>query len=601
MLLKSLNTLLILMTLGLFIPASAAADQSLPPAAWYAVLWNKQSDTLYWVNADGKQAEIARPKLPNESDSPYFKISPNGRYLVQTALLTNQLYGIGIYDLQTAEWIKTHQAGNGEEPNLGSGLSFNLSSERVAVGFRSGTFDSPAWRVIVFELASGNPISILNSTDTNAPQAQLSTPDIAYFDVDEGLGQEVIHFHLIPYGVGGALEWPSYAWTPSSGTVTESPYNRVDADILPLSGETVLAIYDPNYGQLPPQGPAPSLNAVARGIPQIGVNNYTTIWVDGTSYNFNAQWAKGGEYILYWSSNGVSQWNTLLADAAITDNNRFPFDTAITQVRGTSDGYLFINDQNQVYYTNGFTTHTAPMIFQAPAPVDIAYVTPLGLSFTLASLGDAGGIDDFAGNPCPGAPPISVEVNAQARVSFSNGIPLRVRAAPGGDILTQFPEGTDFIIVGGPQCQGNFNWWQIQRLDPVSNQMINGWVAEGDANGYYIELWEGSGSGVTPVGNLAAPNTETGDGDCSLAPVTQIAVGMNVLTIINNGTLAMRTNLNDEFPSYQIPGGLTASVVAGPQCNKGYRMWKVSLNLNGQNVSGWISEGTTTQYFIQPQ
>jgi hypothetical protein len=85
---------------------------------------------------------------------------------------------------------------------------------------------------------------------------------------------------------------------------------------------------------------------------------------------------------------------------------------------------------------------------------------------------------------CPGTPPSVMAVGIHGRVTFSDGTPTRLRASPGGEIVLAMPEGFEFNVVGGPQCQGEFTWWQLQ----VPDGRV-GWSAEGDSQKYYIESW----------------------------------------------------------------------------------------------------------------
>lgn len=110
---------------------------------------------------------------------------------------------------------------------------------------------------------------------------------------------------------------------------------------------------------------------------------------------------------------------------------------------------------------------------------------------------------------------------------------------------------------------------------------------------------------VLEVAPPAEPTTpprapSPGDGDCSLAPVGAELVVGEFANTNTNGTLSMRTNLTDEFPSNQIPGGLTVTVLNGPVCNGGFRMWQVSLTLNGQNVVGWLADGIGNDRYLRP-
>ncbi len=95
---------------------------------------------------------------------------------------------------------------------------------------------------------------------------------------------------------------------------------------------------------------------------------------------------------------------------------------------------------------------------------------------------------------CPNAPRSRLQVGDSARVTYTNGLTLRVRQDPIFDkdnVLVQIKEGTQFQIIGGPVCAiitetgMSFVFWQIQ----VSSPRVIGWAAEGDSVNYYIEKW----------------------------------------------------------------------------------------------------------------
>lgn len=631
--------------------APAQADQALPPYAWYAVAHTVEDDTLHWISPLGEVATLARPHLPNESPSamPQMRIAPNGQYLVLAAELNNTNQGIGIFNLGTGAWVQTHEAQPGETIFLGSEDSFSFATGRVAVGFMSGDYQNPAWRVIVFDLASGNATAVLDHTNPQAPSGQLAIPRVKYYGIDEGLGEEEVHIQFIPYGTEGGEIVPATRWLPfpapanQAAAVTPSPYTRLSSDVSFLSGEEVFAFNDANYGTLPPQGPAPSYNALGRETPQLAIENATTFWVDGTSWNFSAEWANSDQWALYWSSNdqNVENWNIVLADGAPNNNQRTQLGP-LDEVAGTPDGALLVDQGGTIRFTNNIADANGTALFTPNAPVntDIIYVTPAGVQFTLTSLGDldivavpAGpgdvappvtvqpaGPNDIAPpvQSCPGAPPARLAVGEQARVTFTNGTPLNIRANPGGNQLAQIDEGTVVDVIGGPQCQGEYTWWQIS---VVQGAAVNGWAAEGDLNDYYLEPWDGVVVNpgvvnpgvvqaaptatppvlifVTPVGNGGNPGDIT-VGDCSQAPALHVQVGQTVLTAPSDGTYSFFNSLNDEFPTNQVPPDVFAQIVGGPGCKNGYRMWRIQVDLGGQLVTGWISEGTQQKYFINP-
>lgn len=602
-----------------------AVDQPLPPSPWYAVVWNFDSDTLHWVNAGGEQAAVPRPKLPGESASapPVLQFSRSGRYLLEAVTLETQTRALGIYDLQTGRFVQFHQASPVEQIDLGRIHTSNVSSERMTVGLASTDPNNPSWRILVLDLASGSVAAQLTNAELNLYGLNAyRMPVIVYYDLDEAFGQEVVHFQLPPINAGGSLTYDAYAWNLVTGTIATSPYNHADLDLQYLSGEMALAKYDPGYGALePPPMLGISYNAVGRGFDP---NNLTTVWVDGTRYNYRPVWASGGQWLLYWAEGEpfAANWNVVLANSVPAANQHMPLGPNIQNVWGTPDGYLALTEEGTLLFMNqfeveAFASDFGVPVFQIPAQQNatVVYVSDAG-AFALPVLGeDTGEVvavpDNVAAPPtsCEGAPNLRLGAGMMGRVTFTNGQPLRVRAAPGGDIVTQIAEGTVFNVLAGPECQGGYAWWQI-RLE----NGVEGWSAEGDTNGYFVEPFTPGAA----VGNLASPTpppviavlpTVTATAalqaaapaeSCDLAPVTRLAPQMQARTNTPGGTLALRFSPTDEFPGYQVPHNVVVSILGEARCREGYRIWPIAVTSGGQVVTGWVSEGTQQSYFLDP-
>lgn len=88
----------------------------------------------------------------------------------------------------------------------------------------------------------------------------------------------------------------------------------------------------------------------------------------------------------------------------------------------------------------------------------------------------------ITGDFCPPAPPSQVTAGMRARVTYTDGTPLRLRESPTGAVIRNIAEGVAFDIIGGPTCASGYTWWQIRQDDGIT-----GWVAEGDLENYYIE------------------------------------------------------------------------------------------------------------------
>lgn len=94
--------------------------------------------------------------------------------------------------------------------------------------------------------------------------------------------------------------------------------------------------------------------------------------------------------------------------------------------------------------------------------------------------------EDLISFSCPGAPRTRLSEGMNARVTFTDGRPLNVRSGPGfsNEVITQLPEGEEFWIVSRPECADEVVWWKI------SLEGVEGWVAEGEGDDYYIEPWQ---------------------------------------------------------------------------------------------------------------
>lgn len=82
--------------------------------------------------------------------------------------------------------------------------------------------------------------------------------------------------------------------------------------------------------------------------------------------------------------------------------------------------------------------------------------------------------------------PLDLPIEQRAYVHSIEEIPRNMRIAPGleSPIMFQLVDGVPFIIVGGPICRNNLNWWQIEVLSSVP---VTGWMAEGSQGvGYWI-------------------------------------------------------------------------------------------------------------------
>ncbi len=85
-------------------------------------------------------------------------------------------------------------------------------------------------------------------------------------------------------------------------------------------------------------------------------------------------------------------------------------------------------------------------------------------------------------NDCPKLSWSQLSVNTTARITFTNGTPLRLRdSAIHGNVIRSFDEGTQLKIESGPLCSDNYIWWG------VTIKGKHGWMAEGDGSERFLE------------------------------------------------------------------------------------------------------------------
>lgn len=602
---------LILMAVTIFTPSnqSVEANTTLPASDWYAVIWNRTTDTLHWVNSATEQASMARPKLPGEGQQGVsLYISPNGRWLMIHGPLQSGRDGLGFYDLENGQFIQTHEAEQGESIIISERNPFTLNSEYAAVGLSGPN----GWRVIAFETATGDAIGQLSAAHPDVPAdfaPVQAVPSIALYDLEQNFGQWRVHVRFITLGPNQNVpHQPSLMWMPESNMVGFDSFdpNLTGFDVLPVQGRVVYTVQDQN---------APADTNVYTTV-LTHLDNPTTLFDAPGAFVTSPRWVANGLMVAFRVTQQpyATMWHLMPA----VGGESIPFGPDYDELLGTVDGFILVDyEGGEVKFSNTlafepYTPTVGNVIYTTDAPAfSVVYVTPMGATFELESLADSpvvvAGPDEIQApaQTCGTAPAPRLTVGGDARVTFTDGSPLNIRTAAAGEQLMQIPEGTFVNVVGGPICADNYFWWNLQFESEGAT--VGGWAAEGDSSAYYLEPVavvappEFSPT-ATPGLTVATAKPPRADTDCSQAPPeAQLTVGEYARTASDlNGTLAMRTNLSDEFPSHQLPANQTVMVEDGPRCRQGFRMWQVSLTLNNQPVTGWVADGLGTKRYLLP-
>lgn len=594
---------------------SSSAAQDLPASDWYAVAWVQESDTLHWINAQGEQASIPRPALDNAISLAQTRlhISPNGETLAVIAPLSNGREGIGIYSFASRQFLQVHETQPNEIVIDTRTQLFTESSSHLVLPLRNPVTGD--WRMIVFESATGNASTVFSRLDPDVPP-NFNTdpawfPQIAIFNLDEGTNTLEVLFQLATDSPDAPPTLPAYRWRIPAGNQPAQvfadafPFNpRFGFDIQPMTGQTVYAWPNAQVG-----------DALANSISTQANPNLAPQTVASEAGQLTRpRWLNGGAWVGYLRETQPFTPHQIVMNA--DGSSAVPLGPNLLGLWHTSDGFLTRDSQTNTLYhatslnVEAFSAQVGNAVFQPSSSFALIYSTPAATPFTLTTLPDAplSPVDDLVAPTLPDcgeALPPRLTIGAAARVTFTTGSPLNLRTGPAGDFVMSLAEGTQFTVSDGPICADGFNWWTINL-----NNNTGGWVAEADSEAYYVEplltvvpIQPTATFGVVQQPQLAptaTPQMQIGviTVNCNNSPAPRLTVGEFAQTLELDGTLALRLNLNDPVPTYQIPGRQTLTVLEGPRCREAITHWRVSTTLNGQTVEGWVAEGVGTTYYL---
>lgn len=190
------------------------------------------------------------------------------------------------------------------------------------------------------------------------------------------------------------------------------------------------------------------------------------------------------------------------------------------------------------------------------------------------------------GYQCAGAIPSRLEVGIPGYVNFDLGLAIRQAPRLDGPQLDTLNIGAQFTVVGGPECSGGLNWWEVE----LETGAI-GWLAEGSP--YYL---------LAPINLERAELPTLYDEACPNALSPQLEIGERGQ--LNTGGLFFFRAEGAQFQMDPVSSGTTVHILGGPVCegrNENVLRWYIRI-VSGQRVGyeGWVAEGDTDARFIDP-
>ncbi|TVR20739.1 MAG: hypothetical protein EA396_09685, partial [Anaerolineaceae bacterium] len=465
------------------LPASAHAQQqafALPPADWYAVVWDAGEDTLNWVSAAGTVATIQRPILPDEvfGGDPRMSLSADGRYMVLVSDLADGRQGIGFYDFAAGEFTQVHRTEAGERVARYSAADGR--GDQVALGF--ATIGTGAWRIISFDYATGDAQSILSHdspiaaaipAQTAAERPAPRQPFVLLFDAARG----VIHFHLT--ADERSAPDTAFAWYPDDGVLEPSPLADISADFSPRDGEPLFTF---NNRTLP--AVTGGANAVGRG----DAINPQMIYGDGETAKTAVRWLAGGDWVGFLArGDDRANWQIIRVDEPPI-RPQAVLSSAVLDLAGTPDGFLAVRDDGTIHAVSNLAAPQGTPVYRPPLPDVVRAVPPQIIGVSVSPTLQQVRVPVVAPliaviPPCPGTPAHRVSIGE--RVQVIGEAPLRVRATAGGVQIDEMAVGVTGEIRRGASCVNGYLWWLVRWTKP-DGSLVEGWSAEGDLDEYYM-------------------------------------------------------------------------------------------------------------------
>lgn len=86
---------------------------------------------------------------------------------------------------------------------------------------------------------------------------------------------------------------------------------------------------------------------------------------------------------------------------------------------------------------------------------------------------------------CVGAPRTRLIVRERARVTMEEDSPLNMREGAGTSfqVIAQLDPGEIVFVLEGPVCSQRYAWYKVEFDD------IEGWIAEGNLDAYFVEVY----------------------------------------------------------------------------------------------------------------
>ncbi len=176
-------------------------------------------------------------------------------------------------------------------------------------------------------------------------------------------------------------------------------------------------------------------------------------------------------------------------------------------------------------------------------------------------------------------------IQAGGQVRIVTGSRLRQTPDENSLVVTVVQPGAVLDVIEGPRCYKGLNWWRVRAPFGNTSTLVNGWIAEGYPDGYYVE-----GLGISAQAAVEQA--------FCFAPLRLHAGTRAAVTYRDGVSRRLRA-----APSTS--AGVVAELIDGiafdviddtPVCADHFNWWQVRIVPTG--LTGWLAEGRPGNYWF---
>ncbi len=547
---KALSMLLIVGWLLMMVPSSSHAqgDPQASPADWEIALYDISAREIVIVRADGVET-LTAPECFTASTEPtdYLEprrgkiaLSPDYRYLV-TAIPTG-VPGILIADMETGACFEASvDLPANEAPPAAFALDIAIfSPDGTQLAFSYGTYGFVG-KILIVNLVE-SPGTVRHTVEWEGWPLLDSWRTDGLYALSSCVG-------CSPQPMAGELR----RWDPATGavTLTDEIFTRVEGDILPVTGETLLTTEQRHEYPIVLGPDTSNLVQYTSGAPN---KTQRIVYYDPEAgYLPRAVWVLDG--------NAFFIEHTLV----FRDSSTLPVSEGVCSevIAGTPDGWL-AQDGKDIYHCQVEQGVIVPaitdVVLSFPAAV-LLRQSPLGATaegeVIQVPLADKFRLS-FCGTPSE-ASRLGWPFLHSGHVTTTDPQPLYSAPDVNSPIVSTF---TTFQMVIGPFCADSDTIW--------------GLIEVGDQKGWALERSRGQ---------------QLLEADCSSEGASSLSVGTQVIPpVIHDGRPAQSGAILFSAPYQEELGEIeaeqTVTVLDGPVCDGEHVWWLVDY----QGQEGWIME-----------